>query len=194
MTWLESIDHWLVLTINGLHNPFLDQFFWFISARLTWIPFYLLLIYLYWRKSRQLVSSFFFVLLAILCVALADVISAQGFKEFFQRYRPSHHQELSQKLHFYRFNGELYRGGQYGFVSSHAANFGALLMWCGLHLRKVYSRITWYFLGVFILVVLSRIYLGVHYPSDVIAGGILGSLIAYLIFRLSKRKLILEAK
>lgn len=194
MTWLESIDHWLVLSINGLHNPVMDQFFWIVSAKLTWIPFYLLLVFLYWRKSKQALPTVFFVILAIICVALADIISTQGFKEFFQRYRPSHHNTLSEKLHFYKLNGEDYRGGQFGFVSSHAANFAALLMWCGLNLRKVYPRIAWFFAGIFILVVLSRIYLGVHYPSDVLVGGLLGAVIAYLIFRLSKRKLTLESK
>lgn len=194
MRWLESIDHWLVLTINGLHNPFLDQFFWIISAKLTWIPFYGLLVFLYWRKSKQLLPTLLFVLLAIVCVGLADIISTQGFKAYFQRYRPSHNLLLSEHLHFYNHDGEEYRGGQYGFVSSHAANFAALLVWCGLHLRKSYKRISLLFFTIFILVVLSRIYLGVHYLSDVIVGGALGALIAYLIFRITKRKLILEGK
>lgn len=192
--WLESIDHWLVLTINGLHNPFLDQFFWIISAKITWIPFYLLLVFLYWRKSKEILPTLFFVLIAILCVALADIISTQGFKEYFQRYRPSHNLLLSEHLHFYKLDGEEYRGGQYGFVSSHAANFAALLVWCGLNLRKAYRRISVVFFAIFLLVVLSRIYLAVHYPSDVFVGGVLGALIAYLIFRITKRKLILEAK
>ena len=97
------------------------------------------------------------------------------------RYRPSHHIELAQQLHFYQFdNGDLYRGGKYGFVSSHAANYIALLTLVYGLIQEYWMRII---LVLIILIILySRVYLGVHYVSDVICGAILGYLIAKLVW------------
>jgi undecaprenyl-diphosphatase len=179
--YLESIDRAVVLFFNGLNTPFLDEVMWIISAKLTWIPLYVILIYLFARKNN-LRRSMLFVLFAILVVAITDQSSVHLFKNMFLRYRPSHHALLTENLHFYQFDdGSFYKGGMYGFVSSHAANFFGVLTFAYFALRSNYKKIGWILFSISAIVCLSRIYLGVHYLSDVIAGGLLGVLVAWAI-------------
>lgn len=181
--YLEGIDRMIVLTVNGWNNSFLDAFFWFISQRITWIPLYILIAFLAWKKlpKRQLVI---FVILTLLCVALADLVSVHLFKNVFLRYRPSHHADLTERLHFYlKANGEFYKGGMYGFVSSHAANFFALATFVSLSLNAVYPKLKWLLFSIAFLVSFSRLYQGVHYASDLIVGALLGTSIAFILYR-----------
>lgn len=192
--YLESIDRAIVEAVNGWNSPFLDEFMWIVSGKLTWIPFYLLLVFLYIRKTNILRGGVFLVC-AIVAVALADQISVKLFKEVFERYRPSHHALLTDKLHFYMFeNGEFYKGGQFGFVSSHAANFFAVVAFAFFALKQYYNRI---FIPLFLcaaLVGFSRIYLGVHYLSDVFVGGLLGIILAWIVYRFLFIVIIRKAK
>lgn len=181
--YLESIDRSIVLAINGWHSPIMDEIMWTISGKTIWIPLYVLLIMLYYRRET-FKKTLIFLLSAILVVGLADLISAKLIKELVLRARPSHNLLLTDKLHFYRFvNGDYYKGGEYGFVSSHAANFFGLFTFVSLVLRYYYKKVTLILMIVATLVCFSRIYLGVHYLSDIIFGGLLGALIAYLIYR-----------
>lgn len=181
--YLESIDRYLVLAINSWHTPFMDEVMWAISSKLIWIPLYILLVMMYYKKS-SLKNTVVFVLSAILVVALADLISAKLIKEMVMRYRPSHNTLLTEKLHFYQFNNEeYYKGGMYGFVSSHAANFFGLFTFVSLILRPYYRRVLPVLMFVALLICFSRIYLGVHYLSDIIFGGLLGVVIAFLVYR-----------
>lgn len=181
--YLEGIDRMIVLTVNGWNNSFLDAFFWFISQRITWIPLYILIAFFAWKTlpKKQLVI---FVILTILCVALADLVSVHLFKNVFLRYRPSHHADLTERLHFYlKANGEFYKGGMYGFVSSHAANFFALATFVSLSLNAVYPKLKWFLFSIAFLVSFSRLYQGVHYASDLFAGALLGISIAFILYR-----------
>jgi undecaprenyl-diphosphatase len=179
--FLEKIDQSIVLAINEWHTPFLDEIMWIISSKLVWIPFYLFLIYLA-AKKHTLKQTLFFTFLAILSVILSDVISTYCFKEVFLRYRPSHNLLLSDKLHFYENKpGEFYRGGQYGFISSHAANFFAIAVFVGYSLKNYYPKLLFTLISIASIVCFSRIYLGVHYLSDVFVGGIVGSTIALIL-------------
>jgi len=181
--WLESIDQSIVLSVNSWNTSFLDEFFWLVSAKLTWIPFYLFLLFLFFRKSDWK-NAGIFLLLAIVAVGMSDFTSSQIIKDSVMRYRPSHHTLLTEHLHFYQFeDGEFYKGGQYGFVSSHAANFFAVCAFAWLSLKKWYPKIGWLVFGVAILVSFSRLYLGVHYVSDLIGGGMLGACFAWLVHR-----------
>ena len=182
--FLEKIDQSIVLTINGWHTPFLDEIMWIISSKLVWIPFYLFLIYLA-AKKNTFKQTVFFTLLAILSVVLSDLISTHCFKEVFLRYRPSHNLLLTEKLHFYESKpGEFYRGGQYGFISSHAANFFAIAVFVGYSLRAFYPKLLTTLIIIATIVCFSRIYLGVHYLSDVFVGGLVGTTIALLLSKL----------
>lgn len=177
--FLESVDHSLIQTINGCNSESMDQFMWFFSGPFIVIPIVLLISWTMY-KSYSLKESGWILFGIIITIALADLSSVYLFKEVFMRYRPSHHIELSQQLHFYQFdNGDLYKGGKYGFVSSHAANYFALLVLVYGLIQKYWMKIL---LVLIILIILySRVYLGVHYVSDVICGAILGYLIAKLV-------------
>ena len=182
--YLESVDRMVVLAVNSWNTPFIDELMWIVSAKLTWIPFYILLVFLYARKNN-LKKTFFYLLSAILVVALADQLSVHLFKNIFLRYRPSHNELLTAKLHFYQFsNGENYKGGMYGFVSSHAANFFGVCVFAGLVLKKYHPKIILVLLLIAGLVSFSRIYLGVHYLSDLIGGALLGSILAFIVYRI----------
>ena len=129
MEWLEALDRSIVLAINGWHSPLADSFFWTISGKLTWIPVYL---YFFFKIGQRYgwKSLTVFIPVALITVGMCDFISSQIIKESVARYRPSHHAELTDVLRFHLLSpGNFYKGGMYGFVSSHATNFAAIGTW-----------------------------------------------------------------
>ena len=195
--WLEGIDRSIVLTVNSWNTPFLDELCWILSARWPWIPLYLILLYLSWKQFGWKKCGLF-LLIVIATIVLADTTSVYLFKENFQRYRPSHHALLTEKLHFYlqgedkEGNPEFYKGGMYGFVSSHATNFFTISVLMGFSLKRWYPKLIWVLLGISVIVCFSRLYLGAHYLSDLIGGALWGSLIAYLSYRFTVKPYILS--
>jgi len=193
MNWLESIDRQIVLFVNGWHSSFLDEVMWLISGKFTFLPLYFLLLILLkktysWKQLGVIVTGLLVVIL------ISDQTSVHLFKNIFERYRPSHNENLKDLLHFYEIKpGDLYTGGKYGFVSSHAANFFGLLSFIYPFFKKekkvVFSVL--FLLGI--LVCVSRIYLGVHYFSDVFVGAILGLLIGFSIRNMVKIILVKNA-
>lgn len=183
METLEAIDRSIVIAINGMNSPFMDAVMWVISGTLVWFPLYLFILVLFY-KIYGVKKSVVFLLCVILSVAIADLASVHLFKNVFERYRPSHHALLTNKLHFYTLkNGDIYKGGQFGFVSSHAANFVAIAAFSMLALRKKYRFLLPLLVVSGALILFSRIYLGVHYLSDVFVGSIVGFTAAYLVHR-----------
>jgi len=178
---LESIDQSLVLAINSMHSTFLDSFMWFLSG--SYILFFLLPFVFYFLfkvySSKQLVWILVALLLAIV---LTDQLSVHAFKEVFQRYRPSHNLLLKSKLHFHEYpDGSFYGGGKFGFVSSHASNyFGVLTIMYAL-IRPLWVKIILFV--ICLLIIYSRVYLGVHYVSDVICGALLGFVLAQFVLQ-----------
>lgn len=182
--WLEHLDQQIILFINGLHNPVLDEIMWYISSKFLWFPFYLFLFVLVYIKF-SLRSAILFTLFGFAAVGLADFLATFVFKEMIARYRPSHHLEISQFLNFYEFKpGEYYRGGQYGFVSGHATNSFVIAVMFIQRLRSTYRWITPLLIVWASLVCYSRMHLGVHYLSDIIGGALLGTLIALIVYRI----------
>lgn len=180
---LERLDTSLFLFFNSLHSPFWDEVMWMVSGKFTWIPLYLALIFIiiYYQKNRAI----FIVPLLILAVVISDQVSVHCFKEVFERLRPCHDASLEGLVHIVR--GRC--GGKYGFVSSHAANtFGIAILSLLILKRRWYTIliITWA-----VIVSYSRIYLGVHYPGDILGGALLGMLIGYALYYFY---LILEKK
>ena len=174
MDWLVQLDTRLFLAINGLHSETWDGIMWWISGKMTWWPFYLILLgFLAWKKRWQLVPMLLFI---ILVVTLTDQSSVHLFKNVFQRLRPCHDPALEGLVHL--VNNKC--GGKYGFISSHAANaFGVAL------LVVLWSRKWWLtvlMLSWAMIISYSRIYLGVHYPGDVLAGGAWGAACGWLVF------------
>jgi len=163
---LIALDKELFLLLNGIHSPFWDQVMWYISAKTTWIPLYLAMIFFMIRKYRW--QSILIIIMAIVTVTLADQISNHCFKDVFQRFRPCHTPDIKSFVH--KVNGKC--GGKYGFVSSHATNHFAIAVYTLFIFRK-----HWYTIAILIwaaIVAYSRVYLGVHFPADIICGGILG--------------------
>lgn len=177
LTYLLELDTDLFLFLNGLHNSFFDTIMYWISDRFFWIPFYGLLVYLLyrhygWKKAAMLTG------LILVTFALTNTLSVEAFKNVFQRPRPCHEDSLTNLVHLV----DNHCGGNWGFVSSHASNVFGLAMLFYFFLSK---RIKGFGLGIFLwagLVSYSRIYLGVHYPLDILCGAILGILIGFLVF------------
>ncbi len=171
---IEQLIAWdkeLMLFLNGLHSPFFDPIMYWLSDRFIWIPLYLFLIFLIIRQYRK--ETWFIIIAVGFLIALSDLSSVHLFKDVFERLRPCHDSEISAKLHL--INGEC--GGQFGFVSSHAANVFAIALFMVKILGKTMRYFTPLILFWAAIVSYSRIYLGVHFPGDVICGALLGAAI-----------------
>jgi len=172
---LESVDQQLFIFLNSLNSPFCDHVMHAISGRLIWVPVYLaILIYLGVKYKRRFLIILLFIILA---ATLSDQISVL-FKNLVHRLRPCYEPSLEGLVHV--VNGEC--GGQYSFVSSHATNSFDVALLSLLFIKK-----RWYSISIIIWALVigySRIYLGVHYPGDVICGSLLGAFIGWSIYKL----------
>lgn len=203
MDRLVSLDMQWLVAINGWHAPWADTLMWYISKSTTWLPLYAVLVGLIvWRygvqahqaEKKKLAGTrskpngilyvvrclLIFVAFAI-AVGGADYISSGIIKHAVCRPRPTHEPALEGMLHIVRG----YRGGAYGFVSSHAAN----TMACALLFSLIWRNKT-ATCGLMLWVAAncySRMYLGVHYPLDIAGGLIVGSLVAVAVYLLLRR-------
>lgn len=185
--WLEHIDQSLLIFINSLHSPFFDQLFWILSKSIGLLPIYIISLY-YLITDYKIKKALFLLGFITLTVCITDIVSTQVFKEGVKRYRPSHHLTVGPKVHLYEERpGVFYRGGQYGFFSSHAANLAGFI--CFIYPWFAEKRRYWNYilLGIGILVCYSRIYLGVHYPSDIVVGILFGALVGWGIRVISRK-------
>lgn len=177
MDTLIQLDKELLIWLNSHNTPFWDVVMMFFTRKEFWIPLYLLLLYqIYKVKGKE---AIYWILGAFLLVFLCDQISTQLFKNVFERFRPSHDPSLEGMVNL--VSG--YKGGRYGFVSSHATNsFGFALFTSLLFRNRLY---TFFIFSWSLLVIYTRIYLGVHFPGDVIGGMILGLILGYAVYRLT---------
>ena len=172
-----NFDTELFLFLNGLHADWLDPVMTFISGKLTWTPFYLVLLYLVIKNYKK--QSILIILGIILLIVCSDQISSGIFKPLFERPRPCHNEAIKDLV--YLPNGHC--GGAYGFISSHACNVFALAVFMTNILKRYYRKIGWVMFVWASLVAYSRIYMGVHYPGDVIVGAAVGAIIGWLMFK-----------
>ena len=171
--WLNTMDGWGFVLINQtLAAPWLDGFMDWVSNMYLWAPLYALFLFFIVRRFSK--KAWLPLLFLIGCFAVSDSVSSRIVKPVFQRVRPCNVPELTPRTPFGK-------SSSYGFVSSHAANHFALAIFLILLFRPkgliIFLLIFWA-----ALISYSRVYLGKHYPGDVIGGAILGSMVALLLY------------
>ena len=178
LEYLNDRDADALLAINGLNDAFQDAFWWMVSAKWSSVLLLLAILWILLHQNRR--HALLAVVMIALAVLLADQVSSGLIKHLVERLRPTHDPSLENAVHV--ING--YRGGMYGFVSSHAANFFAVGTLLTLVLRQrlvAVSLFTWALLQCY-----SRMYLGVHYPGDILGGLLVGMLVGWLVWQLMR--------
>lgn len=189
---LRAADKKLFLYLNGMHNSFFDDVMSFASDRFIWIPFYALLLLILINEYKY--KALLIVVMIAAMITVSDQFSSAVVKNSVQRLRPCHNPELQSVVH--TVNNVC--GGLYGYFSSHASNATSLALFLFLILRRsgkkqlnltgtirmnsrvILSSLIFYAL----LVSYSRIYLGSHYPFDVITGIVFGTILSFIFAQL----------
>ena len=174
MNAINNLDHELFLFLNGLHVGWLDPVMTFISSEMGWIPFYVILLYLVFKKLGWK-GLLFVVIGVVVLITCSDQLSSHVFKPVFHRFRPCHDPLIQDLVHLP--NGHC--GGQYGFISSHACNTFALASFITLIMKRFYKKIGLLMFIWAALVSYSRIYMGVHVPGDVLCGAAVGMILGF---------------
>ncbi len=171
---LDGADRQAMLVLNFNGGSFADVLAEVFSSRLVWVPWALFLIYyLMFVRKRSRWQVLAVIVGLVVVVTLCDQVSSSLLKPLVGRLRPSHDDGISEALHY--VGG--YRGGLYGFVSSHAANAFGAAAFSSLLLRKRMFTVSIFVFSI--LVSYSRIYLGVHYLGDVLGGCLLGVYVGF---------------
>lgn len=172
---LINLDKSLLLVLNGSDSCYWDSVMWLITKTVTWIPLALVLLFVILKNcdTRRII----YILVAIaVTVVLADQLSSGVIKPLVMRWRPTQDPYFLQTID----TVQGYRGGRFGFVSSHAANTFSLFIFLSLLLRSRLMTIMLFFWAL--LASYSRVYLGVHYPGDILCGALLGLVVGVLVY------------
>lgn len=179
LKYINELDQKLLLYLNSKHTPLWDEIMIQATDRFFWIPFYILIgIFLIWKFKKK--AALLLVVIALL-VIVSDLFASSLMKPLFERLRPCYNEAIKDMI--LAING---CGGRYGFISSHSANTFALSTFLILLLKERYKVIYLLYLWAS-LVSYSRIYLGVHYPGDILGGAVAGIFFAFIFYRIYKR-------
>ena len=176
-----QLDRTLFQFLNGIHNGFFDVIMYWLSNRFIWIPLYAFFIFLLFKKYQK---KAFFALIGIALMITATDQTCNFFKHSVKRFRPC--QERAQLTPPAR-TLENTHCGSYGFFSAHAANSFAIAIFMSGLLAPFFKRIHWLLIPWAAVIAYSRIYLGVHYPLDVICGTLCGIIYGWLFFKFTIR-------
>ena len=178
---LNNIDSQILLFLNGLHTPLLDNFMMMATGRFVWVPMYAAILYILFSTFRRR-EALVLTVAIIQTIVFADQVCATLLRPQFERLRPANLQNpLSALIHVVND----YRGGSYGFPSCHGSNSFALATILALIVRT--RRFTLFILSWALLNSYTRIYLGVHYPGDILTGALIGSAGAAAIYLAASR-------
>ncbi len=175
---LELLDRELFLAINGWHAPMFDSVMYYVSQIWVFAPVFVYWLYMVFNRyglKKLLILIGFLGLLVLLTDQTSNIT-----KHAIKRYRPTHNLEIQSKVH----TVNEYKGGLYGFFSGHSTNTFGVAMLLFLIFRKESILFRMVFFAWAALTAYSRIYLGVHYPSDIFVGFVVGIFWGYVVYRL----------
>jgi undecaprenyl-diphosphatase len=177
---LLQLDKELFLYLNNLGSPTWDAFWMFYTTKFYWIPFYAVLLFLIFRQHTPRMFLITLVVIALM-VTFTDQIT-NVFKHGFERLRPCHQDGVKDIMRIVKEGC----GGQFGYFSGHASNSMAVAVFAGLMLRHKYKYLIFIMLFWSALMGFSRIYIGVHYPLDVLSGFVFGAFSGFMFYKLSQ--------
>ncbi len=179
---IDQILQWdteVFIYLNSLGTKSWDSFWLAYTSKFNWIPFYAVLLYLIFKQMQ--LKAFITTLVVVALMILVTDQTTNLFKNGFHRLRPCHLAEIIDGMRLVKARC----GGQYGFFSGHASNTMAAAIFIGLTLRKRFKFLLYILIVWAILMAYSRIYIGVHYPLDVLLGMLFGILTGTLFYKLN---------
>ncbi len=179
LDFLNDIDTQILLFLNNMHLPFFDHFMMAFTGRFIWVPMYATILYILFKRFGYKVAICYTIAIPLVIIC-ADQLCATIIRPWVERLRPANiNNPISNLVHIV----DNYRGGKYGFPSCHAANSFALATFLSLLFAKrrfTIFIIVWAFFNSY-----SRLYLGVHYPGDLIIGAMVGFVVGYIGYRIA---------
>ena len=177
---LQDIDRQLLLTVNGSDSLFLDQLARMLTHGVTWIPMYLAMFYMVMKNNDNFRRLLLVLMSVALCYLLTGGLDDGIIKPLVARWRPTHDPEIGTLVDVV----DGYRGGKYGFFSAHACNTMAVatfFFWLARSRRLSIMLVCWSLINCW-----TRLYLGVHFPGDIVVGLLWGIIVAtgvYILYR-----------